>query len=146
MGRSILEDVLRGNSQVVYKDICLTRVTDTNTKCPRATIQLLLAACPRLALLVVLWSSKTFDWDGQLWVRDEYTPVIRDVRLVGGIYTHYWADWEAGARDLPNFWTVAEDFVAPEKRSSAIARTVQYSNEYELQENGTIWSGRRRVN
>ncbi|KAJ7326181.1 hypothetical protein DFH08DRAFT_885004 [Mycena albidolilacea] len=90
-----------------------------NNEVPPPTIQLLLATCPRLALLVVLWP-KTFAREGLSWVMDEAAPVIRDVRLVAGMYTDYWADWETGARGLPNFWTAAEDFVA-QKRSGAIA-------------------------
>jgi hypothetical protein len=92
-----------------------------NNEVPPPTIQLLLTTCPRLALLVVLWP-KTFAWECLRWVMDEAAPVIRDVRLVVGMYTHYWADWENGAHGLPDFWTAAEGFVA-QKRSGAIAGT-----------------------
>lgn len=92
-----------------------------NNEVPLPTIQLLLTTCPRLALLVVLWP-KTFVGEGLSWVMDEAAPVIRDVRLVKGMYTNYWADWENGAHGLPDFWTAAEGFVA-QKRSGAIAGT-----------------------
>ncbi|KAJ7149983.1 hypothetical protein C8R46DRAFT_1125416 [Mycena filopes] len=84
---------------------------------PRDDILTVLVQCPRLQLLIVLSSSGQADG----YERSKTAPPI-DARFVIGTYTDYWADWEAGARGLPDFWARGDDFVA-RKRKGEIAAT-----------------------
>jgi len=47
---------------------------------------------------------------------------IYDVRFVIGVYYDYWAEWEAGAKGLPDAWAQGDDFVA-RKRNGDIEVT-----------------------
>lgn len=83
----------------------------------RDTVKTLLVECPRLELLLVLWSSEVEYKSAQI-------PHLYDVRFVIGLcFNNYWGDWEAGARGLPHFWSLGDDFVA-RKRSKVIEGTV----------------------
>ncbi|KAJ6533410.1 hypothetical protein DFH09DRAFT_1181360 [Mycena vulgaris] len=91
--------------------LCLHLAGDVNWD----PLQMLLADCPRLEILVTLCRPTRGDS-----VRAQtQNPPVRDVRLVMGEYKNRWADWEAGARGFPDLWSRAEDFVA-RKRSGAI--------------------------
>ncbi|KAJ6533420.1 hypothetical protein DFH09DRAFT_1181380 [Mycena vulgaris] len=79
------------------------------------SLQMLLADCPRLEILANLWLPARADIARAL---TQNLPV-HDVRLVMAECNNRWADWEAGARGFPDFWSLAEDFVA-RKRSGAI--------------------------
>ncbi|KAJ7465987.1 hypothetical protein FB451DRAFT_1138102 [Mycena latifolia] len=87
-----------------------------NNFMPWNVIRTLLAECPRLELLANFWAERKYD---VAFGRAQNVPV-HDVRFVMGLYGNYWADWEAGARGFPDFWSAADDFVA-QKRSGAIA-------------------------
>jgi hypothetical protein len=72
-----------------------------------------LEICPRLVLLLVMWASYAFEKSLYAAAR---VPCVYDVRFVIGMYKHYWQDWEAGARGLPDSWSRADDFVARKRR------------------------------
>jgi hypothetical protein len=84
------------------------------------TVEALLPECPRLKLLLLLWSRSD---------KHEYelaqVPHVYDVRLVMGMYDESWADWEAGAKGLPHLWSMGDEFVA-RKRTGAIEGTVPF--------------------
>ncbi|KAJ7896130.1 hypothetical protein B0H13DRAFT_2034456 [Mycena leptocephala] len=74
----------------------------------QGSVETLLVECPRLKLLLVLWSS----------IRHVY-----DVRFVIWLCPEdYWGDWEAGATGRPHFWSLGDDFVA-QKRNKLIDET-----------------------
>ncbi|KAJ6550157.1 hypothetical protein B0H19DRAFT_1265017 [Mycena capillaripes] len=77
-----------------------------------------LAECPRLQLLLLQWPS----FDKALY-ESARIPYVYDVRFVIGMYDEYWAEWEAGARGLPDSWTQADDFVVA-KRNGEIEGTL----------------------
>ncbi|KAJ7174908.1 hypothetical protein C8R46DRAFT_1215070 [Mycena filopes] len=60
---------------------------------PGDNILPVLAECPQLQVLILLWP---------LWQEDEYTAAktasILNARFVIGMFDDYWAEWEAGAR------------------------------------------------
>ncbi|KAJ7128271.1 hypothetical protein C8R46DRAFT_1237043 [Mycena filopes] len=93
---------------------------------PRVHILPVLAECPRLQLLLVMWP---------VWQRGTYaaakTASILDPRFVIGTFEHYWTEWEAGARGLPDFWSRGDDFVARKRKG-----------EIEDQLDATGWSRR----
>ncbi|KAJ7167100.1 hypothetical protein C8R46DRAFT_1035057 [Mycena filopes] len=84
---------------------------------PRNHVLDVLAKCPQLQLLIVLWPP---------WGPHEYaaakTASVLDVRFVIGTYDNFWAEWEAGARGFPDFWSRGDDFVA-RKRKGKIEAT-----------------------
>ncbi|KAJ7112704.1 hypothetical protein C8R44DRAFT_249920 [Mycena epipterygia] len=78
-------------------------------RAPWVTIATLLTECPRLELLVHRW-----------WYR-AHVPVqdvpFHDMRFIIQLYKDYGSDWEADARGIrPDFWSLAEDFVARKRR------------------------------
>jgi hypothetical protein len=75
-------------------------------------IQALLDNCERLEILANLWM---FGQAERARQRAENAP-FEDVRFVVGFYRNYWDEWEAGARGAPDFWSVADDFVARKRR------------------------------
>ncbi|KAJ6592517.1 hypothetical protein B0H19DRAFT_1245385 [Mycena capillaripes] len=81
-----------------------------------------LLECPRLELLLILWS---------LYAESHYAsqqiPHVYDVRFVMGMYNSYIVDWEAGAKGLPDMWSRADDFVA-RKRRGEIKETCYWLN------------------
>ncbi|KAJ7132620.1 hypothetical protein C8R46DRAFT_1140432 [Mycena filopes] len=83
-----------------------------NYEIPRDNILAVLAQCPRLQLLLVLWPFPM-----------EYEAVqvlpVSDARFVTGKYGDYWAEWEEGARGFPDFWSRGDDFLA-RKRNGEI--------------------------
>lgn len=76
---------------------------------PWDTIQQLLTDCPRLTLLAVLWRHG----GGYRWANN---APISDMRFVVAFFLDYWGDWERGARGFPDFWSVANEFVAEKRR------------------------------
>ncbi|KAJ7928307.1 hypothetical protein B0H13DRAFT_2265166 [Mycena leptocephala] len=83
---------------------------------PRVLVETLLIECPRLALLLVLWSVHARYKSAQI-------PHVYDVRFVIGLCPqNYWGDWEAGAKGQSHMWSQADDFVA-QKRSKTIEAT-----------------------
>ncbi|KAJ7200311.1 hypothetical protein GGX14DRAFT_466614 [Mycena pura] len=77
---------------------------------PTTCIQMLLTYCVRLELLVVLWEQSYIDCLGATGMAAKLAR--RDVRLVVGVPSYCWVDWDAGAAGLPNMWTRAEIIVA----------------------------------
>ncbi|KAJ7190425.1 hypothetical protein GGX14DRAFT_483354 [Mycena pura] len=75
-----------------------------------SVLEMLLANCARLEILVVLWPTP-----GAGRIHAKATP-FSDSRFVVGVEKDYWGDWEAGAAGLPDFWTRAEEFVAKKRR------------------------------
>jgi hypothetical protein len=79
---------------------------------PQDSVETLLVECPRLKLLLVLWS----------WVNGYKSAQIRhiyDVRFVIGLcLANYWDDWEAGATGRPHFWSLGDDFVAQKRKKT----------------------------
>ncbi|KAJ7195760.1 hypothetical protein GGX14DRAFT_674293 [Mycena pura] len=73
--------------------LCLHRVVSPTT----STLELLLPDCVRLELLVVLWEQSSIDSATRMAAN---TPVL-DVRLIVGVYSHCWVDWNTGAAGLP---------------------------------------------
>ncbi|KAJ7077670.1 hypothetical protein B0H15DRAFT_560136 [Mycena belliarum] len=71
-----------------------------------------LAACPRLTVLVALVAHLPGP-SANKWV--EHIP-ITDIRFVVQMYSNYARDWVAAAHGRPDFWSVAEDFVARKRR------------------------------
>ncbi|KAF7346129.1 Zn(2)-C6 fungal-type domain-containing protein [Mycena sanguinolenta] len=90
-----------------------------NNNVPWDVLQNFLTVCSRLELLVVLWHETIRAYGPEDWLQD--SP-IRDMRFVATVFGDYWQEWEQGARDLPHFWTMADDFVA-QKRCGAIPGT-----------------------
>jgi hypothetical protein len=86
-----------------------------NNEIPWDTVQNLLTDCPRLELFIVLWPNPSASY-GHNWAK---TTPICDTRFAVSVFRNYWDDWEKGARGLPNFWTVADSFVA-QKRNGTI--------------------------
>ncbi|KAJ7689557.1 hypothetical protein B0H17DRAFT_1331683 [Mycena rosella] len=84
-----------------------------NGEVPWNVINTVLADCPRLETLVNLRGSSTLTH-----AHPGGVPV-RNVRFVEGTFEDYWSDWEAGAKGLPDFWALADDFIA-RKRAGAI--------------------------
>ncbi|KAJ7859416.1 hypothetical protein B0H13DRAFT_2067792 [Mycena leptocephala] len=79
--------------------------------------QTLLAECPRLHLLLLLWQLYSGDYT---WTQ---IPHVYDVRFVIGLSpADYWGDWEDGAKGLPHLWSLGDDLVAG-KRSKTIEAT-----------------------
>jgi len=83
-----------------------------NNNVPSDAIQKLLTDCPLLELLVVLWP----DGRASEWAKN---TSFCDMRFVVAVCRDYWGDWERGAQGRPNFWSVADWFVA-QKRNGAI--------------------------
>ncbi|KAJ6498385.1 hypothetical protein C8R47DRAFT_1212084 [Mycena vitilis] len=84
----------------------------------------MLAECPRLRLLVVLWGS----FQRSIYMRFQ-TPYVYDVRFVICQLEErdYWANWEAGARGSSDLWSQGDDFVA-RKRRGEIEATCYWLN------------------
>ncbi|KAJ7195759.1 hypothetical protein GGX14DRAFT_376659 [Mycena pura] len=95
--------------------LCLHSVVSPTT----CTLELLLTDCVRLELLVVLWEQLSIVSATRMAAN---TP-LRDVRLVVGVYSHCWVDWNTGAAGLPNLWTRAENVVA-QRRGGELDGTV----------------------
>ncbi|KAJ7132698.1 hypothetical protein C8R46DRAFT_655608 [Mycena filopes] len=76
---------------------------------PRQIISPVLPACPRLQLFLILFGRDL----GYLAAKD--LP-RQDPRVVIGVYGDYWAQWEAGAKDLGDHWSRGDDFLAQERR------------------------------
>ncbi|KAJ7768797.1 hypothetical protein B0H16DRAFT_271478 [Mycena metata] len=76
---------------------------------PKDDLIEVLARSPRLQILLVLWLSEA------LHLRARALHVY-DVRFVTGVCGRYWETWEAGARGLPDFWSLGADFVARKRR------------------------------
>ncbi|KAJ7807455.1 hypothetical protein B0H13DRAFT_2483537 [Mycena leptocephala] len=89
------------------------RVAEVLPDLPADIILPVLEICPRLVLLLVMWASYAFEKSLYAAAR---VPCVYDVRFVIGMYKHYWQDWEAGARGLPDSWSRADDFVARKRR------------------------------
>jgi hypothetical protein len=83
----------------------------------QASVETVLVECPRLKLLLVLWSSLEDYESAQI-------QHVYDVRFVIGLCPEdYWGDWEAGATGRPHFWSLGDDFVA-QKRNKLIEGTI----------------------
>ncbi|KAJ7162817.1 hypothetical protein C8R46DRAFT_1101598 [Mycena filopes] len=78
---------------------------------PRDNALVVLAECPRLQLLVVLWSCFQVEE-----YKEAMIPSVLDVRYVIGTYDRYWREWEAGAKGLSDFWSLGDAFVARKRR------------------------------
>ncbi|KAF7366157.1 Tyrosinase central domain-containing protein [Mycena venus] len=88
-----------------------------NSHISRQMLLNVLVDCPRLRLLLVQWHSQERDSYDLARAHHEY-----DARFVIGLYGDYWAEWEAGARGLPDQWTQGDDFIA-RKRNGEIEAT-----------------------
>ncbi|KAJ7112712.1 hypothetical protein C8R44DRAFT_249952 [Mycena epipterygia] len=78
------------------------------------TIAMFLAEGPRLELLVNRW------WSPENAHEQAQNVPFHDMRFVIQLFKDYWSEWEAEARGpRPNFWSLADDFVA-RKRSGDI--------------------------
>ncbi|KAJ7913585.1 hypothetical protein B0H13DRAFT_2004389 [Mycena leptocephala] len=78
-------------------------------KTPRDIILTVLANCPRLELLLVLWQFPNL-------YKPARFPHVYDVRFVIGQYNTYWDDWNDAAKGLPRLWSRGDDFVARKRR------------------------------
>ncbi|KAJ7744069.1 hypothetical protein DFH07DRAFT_963905 [Mycena maculata] len=114
----IFDDIPEADTQIVPHIAALPVLTHLcmNNHVPADILRALLSDCPSLNIFVNLWH-----WyrtpSGRIQARN---PPLRDARFVVGVYRDYAREWEAGARgEEPDFWTIAEDFVA-QKRSGAI--------------------------
>ncbi|KAJ7493073.1 hypothetical protein B0H11DRAFT_2228397 [Mycena galericulata] len=87
-----------------------------NGQVPWSTIQTFLTDCSKLELLFVSVAGASKVLVGTLWA---LRSPIRDTRFAVGVKHYYRVEWQNGARGLPDFWSVAENFVA-QKRSGAI--------------------------
>ncbi|KAJ7483899.1 hypothetical protein B0H11DRAFT_1193551 [Mycena galericulata] len=92
-----------------------------NNRVPGHILRALLSDCPRLRLLVNLWYYQKAS-SGRALADD---PPVADRRFVVGLYRDYQREWTAGARGEPDFWTMAEDFVA-RKRGGAIPESLYW--------------------
>ncbi|KAJ7611108.1 hypothetical protein DFH06DRAFT_1245586 [Mycena polygramma] len=84
-----------------------------NGQADRDDLLAMLAECPRLRLLLVLWGS----FQRSIYERLQ-TPCVYDVRFVICQLDlgDYWANWEAGARGFSDLWSQGDDFVARKRR------------------------------
>ncbi|KAJ6533407.1 hypothetical protein DFH09DRAFT_1370033 [Mycena vulgaris] len=98
--------------------LCLHLHSDVNLD----PLQMLLADCPRLEILGNLWLPAQADSARAL------TLPVHDMRLVMAQCHKCWADWEAGARGFPDFWSLAEDFVARKRRGAIEANCYWLEN------------------
>ncbi|KAJ7473841.1 hypothetical protein B0H11DRAFT_1728786 [Mycena galericulata] len=87
-----------------------------NGQVPWSTIQTFLTDCSKLELLFVSVVGASKVLVGTRWA---LRSPIRDTRFAVGVKRYYWVEWQNGARGLPDFCSVAENFVA-QKRSGAI--------------------------
>ncbi|KAK7013025.1 tyrosinase central domain-containing protein [Favolaschia claudopus] len=76
--------------------------------------QLSIANWSRLELLL-------FQWSGSMMSRRKRYQAMQvghvyDIRLVLGLYTDYWEEWELEARGGLKFWAEADDFVLRKRR------------------------------
>ncbi|KAJ7153351.1 hypothetical protein C8R46DRAFT_474831 [Mycena filopes] len=77
---------------------------------PRDDILAMLVQCPTLQLVLTLWP-----WRNRKDYEASKGAPVSDMRFVIGRYytdRDYWAQWEDGARGLPNFWSRGELFLA----------------------------------
>ncbi|KAJ7723174.1 hypothetical protein B0H16DRAFT_343780 [Mycena metata] len=86
----------------------LTHLT-LDSSIPRDDALEVLARSPRLQLLLVLWLDEELHLPARV-------PHVYDVRFVTGVHGRYWETWEAGARGLPDLWSLGADFVARKRR------------------------------
>ncbi|KAJ7096948.1 hypothetical protein C8R44DRAFT_812439 [Mycena epipterygia] len=117
-------DTLDGDTDMCAQVPAIPALTHlcVHGRVPWETITMLLAACPRLELLVNRWLSTT-----NAHAQAKNVP-FHDMRFVIQLYKNYWSEWEANARGLgPNFWSLADDFVA-RKRSGDIDAKVYLSD------------------
>ncbi|KAJ7443120.1 hypothetical protein FB451DRAFT_1568734 [Mycena latifolia] len=105
--------------------LCLDRITSWKR------LETLLADCPRLEVLVSLFPRKESSMASQ-WA---WSSPIHDPRFVVAVYTDLADNWEARARCRPNFWSLAEDFVA-RRRAGSEALTFRFS-ESSIQPSGS---------
>ncbi|KAJ7643137.1 hypothetical protein DFH06DRAFT_602914 [Mycena polygramma] len=95
-----------------------------SSQADRDDLLAMLAQCPRLGLLLVLWGS----FQRSIYRRFQ-TPCVYDVRFVICQLEErdYWANWEAGARGFSDLWSQGDDFVA-RKRRGEIEATCYWLN------------------
>jgi hypothetical protein len=93
--------------------ICVSEYSNSDV------LKLMLASCPRLEVLVYLWSSM-FSTQAHIFGLPA-AALIGDIPLVVVLSRYYGDSWESAARGLLNFWGAAGDFVA-RKRSDIIER------------------------
>jgi hypothetical protein len=109
----ILDDMEEGATEICAQISILPSLTHLSLDfhIPTDILVTVLVNCPRLKLLLVLWPS---------WDQESYElaciPRVCDVRFVMASFDDYWAEWEAGAMGLPNFWSRGDDFVARKRR------------------------------
>ncbi|KAJ7458298.1 hypothetical protein B0H11DRAFT_2061645 [Mycena galericulata] len=92
-----------------------------NNSVPDQILHALLSDCPHLHLLVTLW----YFLIARTAPRD---PPVSDPRFVVGSYKDFEDEWTAGAHGAPDFWTLAEEFVA-RKRSGAIPESCYWMGD-----------------
>ncbi|KAJ6475961.1 hypothetical protein C8R47DRAFT_662304 [Mycena vitilis] len=114
LGRPGIEQVIGD----VPKLLALTHLC-LDCEVPEELMSSVLADCPSLTLLLVQTYHGSEPVDYQ----------IRDVRFVVGICGDYWVDWEAGATQLTDFWSEAEDFVE-RRRNGEIEATRYWLNAW----------------
>ncbi|KAJ7453264.1 hypothetical protein B0H11DRAFT_2071639 [Mycena galericulata] len=111
---SFYRDAVRYVHFVYQSETSLPALTHLclNNSVPDQILHALLSDCPHLHLLVTLW----YFLIARTAPRD---PPVSDPRFVVGSYKDFEDEWTAGAHGAPDFWTLAEEFVA-RKRSGAI--------------------------
>ncbi|KAJ7807332.1 hypothetical protein B0H13DRAFT_1929102 [Mycena leptocephala] len=88
---------------------------------PRDIILTVLAKCPRLELLLVLWQ---FSNPYKL----ARFPFVYDVRFVIGQYNDYWDDWKDDVKGLRRLWSRGDDFVARKRRGEVEGSVFNHLN------------------
>ncbi|KAF7340279.1 Tyrosinase central domain-containing protein [Mycena venus] len=118
----IFDEIVSGETTICCKIPMLPALTHLclNNDVPLNTVQGLLTDCPRLDVFVVLCPDYS-------WAKK--TP-ISDMRFVVAFVRDYWNDWERGARGLPNFWSVADNFVT-QKRRGLIDKDCYWIDDYD---------------
>ncbi|KAJ7435864.1 hypothetical protein FB451DRAFT_1571296 [Mycena latifolia] len=83
-----------------------------NDEVPWDVVQMFLAQCPRLEVLIVGFH-RAREYSARDWARD---APVNDARFVLIIFSDYAAEWAAGAKGLPSSWSFADDFVARKRQ------------------------------
>ncbi|KAF7354282.1 Tyrosinase central domain-containing protein [Mycena venus] len=98
----------------------LTNLAFSTTPNPHI-VHSILGSCPRLRVLVVLFSVS--DTAGaRAYLQEVINEVsITDMRFVVATYADYYADWELGARGKEDIWVRVEEFVARKRRGEVEA-------------------------
>lgn len=119
----VFDDDIEEDLQIVPHVAALPALTHLclNNGIPRDIMRAVLLACPRLQVLVSCWHYAKASAGRDL----AHNPPLADPRFVVGIYRRYDLDWESGAKGGPDFWSLADDFVA-RKRDGEVPGTCDY--------------------